>query len=1025
MEEYLRDIALKFARPDAREMIYRADFESLLKSIFGIDGKILQINHDSTNDQGNKPDFVVSKNDVPILYIEAKDIGTNLDKVEKSDQMSRYYGYVNLVLTDYVEFRFYRNGIPYGNPVSLATINKEQRTLGYCPENFPLLKKTLLDFALTHKEPIKNGAHLARIMGGKAQRIRDNVREMLKSSSDKYAELVKMRDVVKQTLVSNLDDEQFADMYAQTLVYGLFAARYNDPTPENFSREEARDLVPASNPFLRSFFDHIAGSSFPERLRHIVDELCEVFTHSQIDKLLEDFYLKEKDSKDPVIHFYEDFLKEYDQKKKMEMGVFYTPRPVVQFIVRAVDSVLKSEFNLPAGLADTSTVTVERKVENDKGKEVKLQEEYAKVQVLDIATGTGTFLNEVIYQIYSGFEGQQRGSWEPYVLQKLLPRLHGFELMMASYTIAHLKLGMTLHRTGIRDQIPRLGIYLTNTLDKPVKRIAQGSFFGIMDSIAEESRLASQVKADYPIMVVIGNPPYSGVSMNKQYTDNVVYKVEPGGKEKLKEKKNWLDDDYVKFIRFGESLIEKNTDGVLGMITAHGYIDNPTFRGMRWHLRKTFDAIYIIDLHGNSNKDEVSPDGSKDENVFDIKTGVAIIVGVKKKDTVRTADQLGKVYVHDLYGKRSRKFSDLDGASLDSFAWKQIPDDADVWRIEGTGKAEYMKGFSVNDLFPISSTGIVTMGDSFIVSTSKAELKSRIEKFLYEKPSAVELTSEYKLGKNYGNWIVENRPKLEFDENKIIPIDYRPFDTRYTYFDPKLIWRSRVEVMQNMLEGENLALIASRQVKAGASWSHVFVSSRISESSLLSNKTGEIGSVFPLYLHDKSGERIPNLNTDIWKSLEEVTGKLNPENILDYVYGYLHKPEYINTYKEFLKVDFPRVPYPHDKEEFEGLADFGEKLRRIQLRDTSLESSTETSYPVPGTNEVERVEYRDSKVFINGTQYFHEVSEEIWEMSMGAYKPAQKYLKDRKGLVLSIDEIRYYQRLILSLLKTKETIRNI
>src|SRR3989339_388360 len=633
MEEYLKNVSQKFSDTQTSEMGYRTDFENLLKSIFTTEQKY-KILHDSKSVDGNKPDFIVLKNAVPILYIEAKDIGVSLDKIEKSNQMDRYFGYDNLVLTDYVEFRFYRNGERYEEPVIIANFDKNNRTVTEFPQNFSLLSKTLVDFASSHREPIKKGKQLAQIMGGKAQRIRDNVKAMLELGSDNFADLLKIRDVVKESLVSNLDDDSFADMYAQTLVYGLFAARYNDTTADTFSRVEARELVPKTNPFLRSFFDHIAGSSFPDRLRFIIDELCEVFTHADVEKILHDFYGKEKDDKDPIIHFYEDFLREYDAKKKMEMGVFYTPRPVVQFIVRAVDNILKNEFNLSKGLADKTKIQVERKETDKKGKVIKVQKEYHKVQILDVATGTGTFLNEVIKHIYKDFAGQE-GNWPSYVENNLLPRLHGFELMMASYTIAHLKLGMTLQDTKAGELKTRLGVYLTNTLEEAKSSIwGDGSLFvGVQESITKEAIEASKVKSQYPIMCVIGNPPYSGISQNKIYTDNNVYKVEIGGKEKLKEKKNWLDDDYVKFIRFAESLIEKNGEGIMGMITAHGYIDNPTFRGMRWHLRNTFDKIYILDLHGNSNKGEISPDGSKDGNIFDIKTGVAIILGIKNSNT--------------------------------------------------------------------------------------------------------------------------------------------------------------------------------------------------------------------------------------------------------------------------------------------------------------------------------------------------------------------------------------------------------
>ena len=286
-------------------MGYRADFEIILKGIFESVQKLSRIDHDARAKQGNKPDFVVLKGDIPILYVEAKDIGVSLDKVEKSEQMARYFGYSNLILTDYLEFRFYRNGYGYGEPIKIADYDLKERTVKSHPENYDLLAKTLIDFAQSHKEPIKSGAHLAKIMGGKAQRIRDNLNQFFSIESEQNKELMQVYEAIKKMLVHDLSLEAFSDMYAQTLVYGLFVARYYDDSADTFSRQEARDLVPASNPFLQHFFDHIAGPNFDKRLSYIVDELCEVFQHADTKKLVEEYM----DDADPIIHFYEDFLK--------------------------------------------------------------------------------------------------------------------------------------------------------------------------------------------------------------------------------------------------------------------------------------------------------------------------------------------------------------------------------------------------------------------------------------------------------------------------------------------------------------------------------------------------------------------------------------------------------------------------------------------------------------------------------------------------------------------------------------------
>lgn len=1022
MEHYLKSISQKYKDTQTSEMGYRTDFENLLETIFQREQKY-HIHHDAKSIGGNKPDFVVLKDKVPVLYIENKDIGVDLNKIEKSNQIERYFGYDNLILTDQLEFRFYRNGQVYGEPIKIATYDKVSRIISPIPELFSLLEETILDFTLSHKEPIKRGKHLAQIMGGKAQRIRDNVREMLTADGVRYNELLNIKKVVTENLVAGLDDQTFADMYAQTLVYGLFAARYNDKTSENFSRTEARELVPRTNPFLHSFFDHIAGASFPDRLRFIVDELCEVFTHANVEKILHDFYGKEKENKDPIIHFYEDFLKEYDSRKKMEMGVFYTPRPVVQFIVRSVDEILKKDFGLPKGLGETAKVTIKRKevyqakkrtkAESEKdGKLIEVEKEYYKVQVLDVATGTGTFLNEVIAFVYKTFEGQE-GRWDAYVKEHLLPRLHGFELMMASYTIAHLKLGMTLADTGVRGLDQRIGVYLTNTLEEPKDYSNQGTLFGLMDAIAEESKSASRIKSEYPIMCVIGNPPYSGISQNKEYTENSVYKVEPGGQIKLQERKHWLDDDYVKFIRFAEGLIEKNGEGVMGMITAHGYIDNPTFRGMRWHLRKTFDKIYIVDLHGNSNKKETVQDGSKDENVFDIKTGVSIILGVKNNTNKK--DELAKVFKIDLQGLREDKFAKLDSGSVSGLLWQELPEEVEFWALEGEGKGEYEKGFSVVDVFPKNSTGIVTMGDSFIIDQDKKSLEERVDYFLQSDISESELKSKYGLGKNYGKWIVDNKRKIENNHSKIVPLSYRPFDNRYTYFDNNLVWRPRTDVMNHFVNKVNIGLVFARTQK-NPIWDAVFISAHITETKL--GEASTQSAVAPLYLYSEQNEKTPNLNKEIWNKINEVVGDTTPENILDYIYAVLHSPCYREKYKEFLKIDFPRVPYPEDKDKFWKLVELGTKLRELHVMISPEVNNIITTYPEAGTDMVDKVVFKDQKVYINNIQYFGNVPEIAWNFYIGGYQPAQKYLKDRKGQKLNNDEIEHYQRIIKVLSET-------
>ncbi len=1025
-DNYLSEIANYFADENSSEHSYRTSFQNYLATIFPeSEGYFIQ--QDQRAIDGNKPDYIVLKNKVPLLYIEVKKVGEDLNKIEQSNQADRYFGYTNLIISDYVEFRFFRNGQRYDDIISLGDIQNKQRSITPHAENAERLVRTMIDFVASQKEPIKSGKHLAKIMGGKAQRIRDNVIAFLQTESTDKDELIRMRKFIKDHLIENFTDEDFADMYAQTLVYGLFAARYNDETLESFSRQEARDLVPATNPFLRSFFDHISGTTFPRRLELIVNELCEVFSHADVKMLMEDYFKTtdlfgtEHDSPDPVIHFYEDFLREYNPAKKMEMGVFYTPLPVVRFIIRGIDELLKREFGIVKGLADNEKISVTKTLVDDKGKPIKDTREIHRVQLLDVAVGTGTFLNETVNHIHESQKANQ-GRWPAYVEDDLLPRLHGFELMMASYTIAHLKLAMTLKKSGVEKFGKRLGVYLSNTLDDAHNIPLTSSLFGVVDSIAQESRLASEVKNDTPIMVVMGNPPYSGESQNPHYTDNDVYKVEIGGKEKLKEKNSkWINDDYVKFIRFAESLVEKNGEGVIGMITAHGYIDNPTFRGMRWKLRDTFDVIYVLDLHGNSNKKETAPDGSEDKNVFDIKTGVSVIFGIKKKLATNKKKELATIYQADIYGKRAAKFEKLNTSTIQNLQWNELPKDNDVWKVEGEGKSEYVKGFSVAEMFPVNTVGVVTSRDSFIIADNKSELMSRIEDFLSSDIQTIK--SKYNLTENK-KWKIKDAQKHDFNPNLISSISYRPFDKKYVYYHNDFIERSREKVMKHFLKENNLGLVFVKRSPERNQAPFIFVTKYIGVNGTIRSDSVSIDTFAPLYLYEND-EKISNLNKEIVKEIEVVVGKTVPEDLLDYVYAYLHSPKYRHEFAEFLKTDFPRVPYPNNKETFWKLVELGRHLRELHLLTHSSIQNIITTFPESGTDIVAKPTYKNNRVYINDVQYWEGVPKEVWEFYVGGYQPAQKYLKDRKDKKLTSAEFENYEKMIVSLSETIGVMKDI
>lgn len=968
------------------------------------------------------------------------------------EQKGRYTkGLPNLIYTNGLDFEF----IYQGETVEFITIANLIPTLPARPENFPVLERRLKDFASQTPVSITSAKQLAQMMAGKAAIIKDIMGRALVADmkAKRATELTDQFDGLKASLLHDITVDEFADIYAETIAYGLFAARLHDTTQGTFSRSEALELLPKSNPFLRNLFVYIAGPNLDDRLVRMIDDLCAIFLATSLHALLKDFG-KFTARNDPFLHFYETFLAEYNPAKRKARGVWYTPEPVVNFIVRAVDDVLKSEFGLPDGLADTSKVTVDWDTgqTDNKGKPVTLKKDVHRVQVLDPATGTGTFLAEVIKLVAGRVQGIAPGQWSRYVETELIPRLHGFELLMASYAMCHMKLDMMLTEMGYQPSSnpPRLSVYLTNSLDEG-ERVEQTLPFARW--VSDEAKGANTIKRDQPIMCVIGNPPYSGISQNNgawiagliedyKYVDGVHFG----------ERKHWLQDDYVKFIRFAEAMIERNGEGVLGFITNHGYLDNPTFRGMRWHLMQTFDRIHVLDLHGNAKKQRNGPDGSPDKNVFDIMQGVAIVIAVKHQNKSKAAKPPAEVRHGELWGNRDGKYAQLWDGTTASLVATALPHKAPqhpfVLR-DYDVEDEYAKGFSVTDLMPANVTGIVTMGDGFIIADSPAQLKTNIDHLMSSRCSATELKARFGLGKNYANWVVEGRSRLTFDEALIVPISYRPFDTRSTYFDNKLLWRWRERLMRHLNGRDNMAMAVCRQ-GVGESWANVLVANLIGDDSFVSNRSKERGYFCPLYLYPDEGTldqsiRVnfhPELFAKIRKraglsglpdapdgtgAFRKATGDARTDEVkvFDYVYGVLHNPTYRETYREFLKIDFPRVPFPADPASFALISEQGEALRRLHLMETDAIGEAPFPFKGEGDSVVDKPRLEGGKVWINATQGFAGVSEIAWNFHIGGYQPAQKWLKDRKGRTLGWGEIRHYQKIIKILGETDRIMREI
>jgi type I restriction-modification system DNA methylase subunit len=627
--QYLAQLDTRFKSGISRENSYRADLESLIREL--VQGVEITNEPANVTDCGN-PDYVITRKKIPIGYIEAKDIDKDLKNKTYKEQFDRYKKALdNLVLTNYLWFQFFQDG-ELVHEIRIGEI--EGNKIIPLTENFAQFETLVQSFCTFVGQTIKSSKKLAEMMAAKA-RLLENILERAVTSDEETHEdssLKSQFETFKNILIHDLTPKGFADIYAQTLAYGMFAARLHDPSLQDFSRQEAAELIPKTNPFLRKLFQYVAGYDIDQRIKTTVDNLAEVFRATDVNALLSNFG-KSTQANDPIIHFYETFLTEYDPKLRKSRGVWYTPEPVVKFIVRAVDDILKTEFNLPDGLADTSKTKIKIKDfakatadMRSKTKQIEREVEVHKVQILDPATGTGTFLAEVVKHIYSTRFQAMQGAWSGYVEEHLIPRLNGFEILMASYSMAHLKLDMLLNETGYKPKREqRFNIYLTNSLEE--HHPDTGTLFA--NWLSSEANEANYIKRDTPVMCVIGNPPYSVSSSNKSgWIENLTADY----KKDLNERNiQPLSDDYIKFIRFGQYFIEKNGEGILAYISNNSFIDGLIHRQMRKNLMETFDKIYILDLHGNSKKKETAPDGGKDENVFDIMQGVSINIFVKKR----------------------------------------------------------------------------------------------------------------------------------------------------------------------------------------------------------------------------------------------------------------------------------------------------------------------------------------------------------------------------------------------------------
>lgn len=1048
---YIQNLNQKFQTGLATEHTFRGDLQNLLSQILPADYVVM---NEPKRQACGAPDYIIEKNGIAVGFIEAKDIGDKdllgEKKTGNKEQFDRYKASLaNLVFTDYLRFYFFKNG-ELVQHIHIGEI--QQQNIIALPQNFKILENLFKDFVQHTTQSIKSPKKLAEMMASKARLLADVIEKSLNNDEAQHADssLHDQMHSFKQILIHDITHKQFADVYAQTITYGLFAARLHDPTLPTFSRQEAMELIPKTNPFLRNLFSYISGINLDDRIKWIVDSLADVFLHCDVREILKNYGRSTK-TNEPIIHFYETFLSEYDASLRKARGVWYTPTPVVDFIVRAVDDVLKHEFGFADGIADDRKTIIQTEAQGtaiakgkNKGQKIYQEKEVHQLQILDPATGTGTFLSAVVRHIYqSQFQGMQ-GAWSDYVEQSLIPRLNGFELLMASYAMAHLQLDLLLAETGYqatgKQHAQRFKIYLINSLEE--SHADTGTLF--TSWLSNEANEANFIKRDTPVMVVMGNPPYSISSSNKS---SWILDLLDDYKKDLNEKNiQPLSDDYIKFIRYGQYFIDRNESGVLAYIANNSFIDGLTHRQMRKSLLESFDKIYIVDLHGNAKKKETAPDGSKDENVFDIMQGVSINIFIKKGK--KKKGELAQVYHYDVYGKRNDKYDFLNDHSLASVPFQELvysePNYFFVPKDFGL-QDEYDGFFKIDELFVEYNNGIETGKDSFFYSMSKGAYLNELKEYFCDKDKAIRY---FEISDSTSFKFLTNFKKANFDEHCIRQVSFRPFDVRYCYYDAVLQRRPAFKIMKNMFN-DNVALLVPRQFSGD--FTYVYVSQYPTDCNL-TGTAKKYGSspIFPLYLYTETLsadgnatlEKTANFNNDILNTIAaklgltfslEITddGKFTALNLLDYIYAVLHSPSYRAKYQEFLKIDFPRIPYPQDKKQFFALANLGERLRLCHLMQGDGVKKIITQYPVQGDNVVGKIRFvanenaTTGKVYINDTQYFDDVPQSAWAFFIGGYQPAQKWLKDRKDRSLSHHDIRHYGQIIAALCETMKTMEEI
>jgi hypothetical protein len=989
------------------EHTHRGHLQQLLESLSGSSIKIL---HEPKREgRFGAPDFKITQSESIIGYIENKKIEENLDKILKSNQIKKYQSLSdNILITNYIDWIWIKNGEVQQreNLCFLTDIENKRKKLDTTKAE--AVRKLIQSFFSQAPKEIADTKKLANALAVRAKLLKDFLFEELLRQEKEHQEgrLFQLFETFKNFVFQELSIEDFADAFAQNLAYGLFLAKLNADT-QLVNLYNAKKFIPTSFELIRelvNFLDELDNEEYKET-KWLVEEILTIMNHLDLNAIHQSlsFNQKRKDIdnipiKDPYVYFYEDFLAEYDTKLRKSKGVYYTPPPVVNFIVRAIDDILVDTFGIKDGLADRNKVTV-----------------------LDFATGTGTFLVEILQQIFEKLP-KDSGRKELLIKEHILKNIFGFEYLIAPYTIAHLKLSQFLKDNEYElKSKERLQVYLTNTLEPIPAQIK----IPLLPALTEESKQAQRVK-DKPILVITGNPPYSIHSKNNnEWIKNKIedYKIVDDKKFKERNPKG-LQDDYVKFIRFAQDKMDAVEEGIVGIITNHSFLDNPTFRGMRQSLMKTFNQIFVIDLHGNSYKQESNPNGERDENVFDIKAGVAISILIKKKNIPSS------IFHSEFWGMRKSKYTQCLNNSLKTIHLKSLQPSKPLYVFKPQNedlKELYYSFYGLKDIFYKSSSGVKTHRDHFAIAFERSELEKRLSDFRNLNYSDNQIAETYKL-KDTRDWkLTSSRISLSKNDDfkrEFIEYLYRPFDVRVTYFSKDIIELPRKEIMQNF-DGENVALVSTR-LNRQLSNNYFFVSNLICDVHLLD--TADSVLISPLYIYSSDKKEI-NFSSKFREQFKDLLDIFSEEQVFSYIYAILQSPSYQTKYAEFLKFDFPRIPFTKDKKLFQQLSDLGKELIHVHLLKLENINALSIEFMGKGNSEVEKIvfveEEKIGKLYVNKNQYFSNIPKNVYEFYVGGYQVLDKFLKDRKGRKFGLEDVDLIVKIIHSIDFTIKQIQKI